>query len=370
MSASGSGEQSEHLHRLGLARGILSRAKQSFDHLLLQDSNLCVQNFYRIAGSVIRVVYREKLFQQKLLPALAHLKTSAPVSFSATVFLAGPEVLGHDWARELKPGSAEVMAAEGYYESSVESAAVLFVSQPFASVSCLDKKNKTALFGVSGLNELPPYEIAAPLRVLIYWLLAQEDKQAVHAACVGTSNGAVLIAGRGGSGKSNTSLACLTSGLLFGGDDYMIVDGSMDPPRAYSFFASTKLFLKDLVRHPGLESYFAVHSGAVDGSEKMAALMTEEGRKRVLDQAPVRAVLIPSISDSSESLLEPMDRGTALKELAPSTLFQFPGAGQADFQRLANFVRKTPCFRLRLGRDPASFTALIKRLCENTETSL
>lgn len=370
MAAAGSGERSEHLHRLELARGILSRTKQSFENLLLQDSDACVQAYYRIANTVIRIVYRESLFEQKLLPALDHLKSAEAVSCSATIFLAGPEVLGQDWSRELKPGSMKSMTAEGYYESSGDAAAVLFVSSAFASVSCLDKKNKTALFGVTDLQALPPYETAAPLRVLLYWLLALEGKQAVHAAGVGTLNGAVLIAGRGGSGKSNTSLACLSSGLLFGGDDYMIVDGSFDPPRAYSFFASTKLFLKDLVRHPALDRYFAVHSGKVDGLEKMAALMTEEGHERVLSQAPVKAVLIPSIVDSHESFLEPMDRGAALKELAPSTLFQFPGAGQPDFQRMAGFVRKVPCYRLLLGRDAASFTVMIRQLCEDGRASL
>lgn len=370
MPAPEPGRPLEHPHRLAQARHILFQARQSFEPLLPRSGGDCVQSYYRIGNTVIRVIYREPLFETKLLPALSHLKISDPASSSATIFLAGSDVLGEGWSDGLKPESSDPMAAEGFFESSEDTEAALFVSNSFASVSCLDKKTKTALYGITDFQNLPAYEIAAPLRVLLYWILSLEEKQAVHAACVGTLKGAVLIAGRGGSGKSNTALACLASGLLFAGDDYAIVHPSEEPPRASSFYASTKLFLKDMARHESFERFFSVQGAAVDSEEKMAAVMTPEGRSRILHEAPVKAVLIPVIEDRAESSLEPLDRAGALKELAPSTLFQFPGAGQADFQRMAKLVRKVPCYRLRLGRDPLSFSALIRALCESSGRAL
>ena len=46
----------------------------------------------------------------------------------------------------------------------------------------------------------------------------------------------VLIAGKSGSGKSTSTLACLTSGLLYAGDDYVLVDIAGAAVRAQSLF--------------------------------------------------------------------------------------------------------------------------------------
>ena len=65
-------------------------------------------------------------------------------------------------------------------------------------------------------------------------------RQLVHAAAVGTDEGALLITGRGGVGKSTTALACLEAGMQFLGDDYVVV--GLDPePQVYRLYGSAKL---------------------------------------------------------------------------------------------------------------------------------
>lgn len=354
----------EHLERLDRAREILLRIRQSFDTGLQKGLGDCFQRYYQIAGICVRIVYRDVRFQEMLLPALEHLQVSARGSGDVTFFLAGSESLGDGWSGELKPRGMTPQAEEGFFLEAEETAAAVFVSHSFASVSCFDKKNAVGLFGVTDPCAIPPHDKAAPLRVLLYWALRGRLKQVTHAACVGTSQGAVLIGGRGGSGKSNTAIACLSQGLGFAGDDYSLVD-PRDPahPEVYALYASAKLFPKDLLRHPGLNRYFSFENAWADEKGKLAAVLNPEGRSRMFLKAPLKALLIPSFCDGPDSSLQPMDRALALRELAPSTLFQLPGAGSADFQRLAAVVRVIPCYRLLLGGESASFSTLIRYLC-------
>ena len=57
-------------------------------------------------------------------------------------------------------------------------------------------------------SRLPPWERACPLRALLTWWAAPERLLMAHGAAVGSGEGALLLAGPGGSGKSTTALAC------------------------------------------------------------------------------------------------------------------------------------------------------------------
>lgn len=362
-----SAETSLHLES---ARMILQKVRQSFSSLKsggeLPDSILHLAP----AGMPVRILFRDPQFQKLFLPALRPQVPEKISEGSFSICLAGPETLGGGWASAFRPQSSTPQSAESFFSVTPDEASMIFVTEGFSCVSFLDRKTGEAIYALSDPRQMPSYEAAAPLRVLLYWKLAERGLQAVHAAAVGTQAGAVMIAGRGGSGKSNTALACLSAGLSFCGDDYVIVDSAPQEPLVYSFFASAKLYPRDLVHHPDFDRWFAAVPVREDASEKRAYVLKESGLERVLPQAPVKAVVLPQFISEQESRAEPVDRGAALKELAPSTLFQFPGAGQADFQRIAALVRKVPCYRLSLGRRSRSYTDLLRSLCEGRAGAL
>ena len=66
-----------------------------------------------------------------------------------------------------------------------------------------------------------------------------------------TASGGVLIAGKSGSGKSTTTLACLTSGLLYAGDDYVLADVAAEP-YVHSLYSTAKLVPDNCDRFPQL----------------------------------------------------------------------------------------------------------------------
>lgn len=79
---------------------------------------------------------------------------------------------------------------------------------------------------------------------LAAWL-AQRGALMVHAGAVEVDGRALLLVGRGGSGKSTTALACAQAGFGFLGDDLCVVepaDPAMgEPARVHAIYGTAKL---------------------------------------------------------------------------------------------------------------------------------
>jgi len=99
------------------------------------------------------------------------------------------------------------------------------------SVNLMDAENHDAVYWVRDAARLPFWVNASPLRSILHWRLAKAGMQLVHAAVIGTDDGAVVIPGRGGSGKSTTALLSVRHGLRYLSDDYAAV--RLDPEHVH-----------------------------------------------------------------------------------------------------------------------------------------
>ena len=61
----------------------------------------------------------------------------------------------------------------------------------------------------------------------------------------------MLLAGKGGSGKSTTALVCLHSSLVYAGDDYCLL-ATDDGPYVFSLYSTGKLNPDDVYRFSDL----------------------------------------------------------------------------------------------------------------------
>jgi len=66
---------------------------------------------------------------------------------------------------------------------------------------------------------------------------------------------------------------------------------------------------------------------------------------------PVRAILVLHVTGLSETRLKKASPATGLAALAPSTVFQLPGARHEAFQNLSEFVEQAPSYVLEVGTD-------------------
>lgn len=207
------------------------------------------------------------------------------------------------------------------------------------------------LLAVSSAAALSPWEAGAPLRRQLTWALGPEVLF-VHAAAVCGPDGAALIMGPAGAGKSSTSLACLQAGMGFLSDDYCLVRG--DPPVAYRLHATARVLDEDVTRFRGLPAPLAGTSlGRRNEDEKTKALylLHDSFPERMVSSAPVRVVLVPDPRGERRPRLEPLRPAEALRELAPSALWQMSLEPDRELFGLRTLVSTVPCFRLVLSRD-------------------
>jgi hypothetical protein len=218
-----------------------------------------------------------------------------------------------------------------------------------------------AWWWVPSVEDTPLSELAMPFRPIVHWWSETVGLQMVHAAAVGTPEaGAVLLGGPSGSGKSTTALFALRSDRLqVLGDDYVLVDPDADgTPEVFSLYTTAKIHEPDQGRVPHIRAEVV---GRQEG-DKLVAHLLEPYRDRLAERLPLRAVLLPRVTPDGPTIT-PATTAEAVRRLAPSTVFQFPGA---DHRRvlaaLVRIVGRVPCFDFALGPDPAATTPAIETL--------
>lgn len=215
------------------------------------------------------------------------------------------------------------------------------------ALSTYDRTSAHGVYWVESADAVPYFERAAPLRTMLSWALADRGLQSVHAAAVGGPAGGVLLAGRGGSGKSSTALRCLAAGMGHLADDYCLVgtDGGI---HAFSLYGVAKLDgIADLQRMPTFLPHVVNPEAA--GEEKLMMYLADGFADRLQRSFPVRAVLVPRVTDEPDTTIEAISPAAALRALGPTTLLQRPGAGDDAMRAMSAIVRGVPCHELRLG---------------------
>jgi hypothetical protein len=229
-------------------------------------------------------------------------------------------------------------------------------------LSVLDRVNGKAFYLLRDDAPLPFWELSSPFRHILHPWFSSRGLQYTHAGAVGNRNGGVLFAGKGGSGKSTTSLLCVSAGMLYAADDYCLTRPG--DTQVFSLYNTAKLKgPEDLVRVPEMSGKsFNEDSFEHGGVGKGTFDLSEVWPERMAAGLPVRAILLPTVIDSVDSRLAPCSPAEALLALAPSTVAQLPFSGQEDCQRLAALADKVPAYRLYLGSDLKQIPALIGNL--------
>ena len=293
-----------------------------------------VDQYYAIANNPVQLRFATSRLARALSPALDHLVGEHVLSPSLTVCLwdnaaAKDPMPPFPW-KELAPGTPNIESAnEGtnpviyFYDERIRGAYQVGTD----TLSMMDTKLNTAIFWVPDVFKISYYERSSPLRTIFQWWAKKHSLQLVHAGAVGTNKGGVLLAGESGSGKSTTALTCLDSGLSYVSDDYCLV--GMDPhPYAHSVYCSAKIDREGLQRVPDLAS--VVENKERLHEEKALLFLNRHWPKKISKGFPIRALLVPRITNGEKTRLIPASPRTGLMALAPSTMFQLRGASQGD----------------------------------------
>lgn len=320
--------------------------------------------FFDIAGSRIRV-RRAGSFDAEIGNACAHLPAAGPegaadLTIHVFAYAFAPksdhlalllETLHANWTGVCGP-RCEVPR---YHSDRM---AVIYHPGPDV-LSILDVESGQAYFLKRDASPLPYWEIGSPFRYILHHWFASRGIQFLHAGAVGHEDGGVLLAGKGGSGKSTTSLLCAKARLLYAGDDYCLVD-----PRSgflFSLYNTGKLKgSDDVARIPEMTRQSRNPDSFERGGDgKAIFFLSEIWPERVTSGFPLKAILIPRVSGGADSRLEPCSAADALMALLPSTIAQLPSSGAADCSRIEALVNSLPASVLHLGTDLEQIPPLV-----------
>lgn len=311
---------------------------------------------FDLAGRTIRLVGAGPALLDQVAPAFAHLPRGDDDDADLTVWLFDTASTG-----QTLPELAGALPAVGEAVAPlISDGGRSFVLHAFErSVSFLDHTRGLGVHAVADAAEVPPWERACPLRALLTWWFAGQGLLLCHGAAVGSPDGAVLLAGPGGAGKSTTALACFAAGLGYLGDDYVLVDPTTRT--VWSVYGSAKLAPDHLARFPAL-----LHPSSPQPTDPVDAKAVGwplvARPEATVHSAPVRAVVVPVVTDAAVATLAPAPASRALMAIAPLTMFQTPGDRRAAFDLATDLSRAVPAWALRLGGDPAVSAELLSGL--------
>lgn len=326
-----------------------------------------VESWYRICGLPVRLLSVGPAPLDVVDRAIRHLRLAArPTTTAGASAEASLTVLLFDGADAAvavppPPGRLEDFTARGdILGFNTDRFKAAF--QPFGRIlSAFDAERGLGICCFGAADKVLSFEKAAPLRSMIAWWARLHGFQVMHAAVVGRSDGGLMLAGKGGSGKSNTSLACLATSMGFAGDDVCAVGIEDDGPVAHSLYATARTRPQDWVRLPFLEalSHQAVGTGE---DEKALYYLLPAFARQVIRRVPVRAILLPKVVGGPSSRLLPASQTAALLAIAPVTATLLPDAGPEVFESVGRLVRRVPCYELQLGTDVAGLQATLTDL--------
>lgn len=338
---------------------------------------------FRLGGFDVRLRSPHATMLARLARAFAHLAGGHHVAPDLVIDLWDSTATGSprppmpDVGRETVPGAffyhegESLRVAHQLGVTPEHDHALSGEEAPTPALSALDSEAGHAWYWVEDADRIPYWDESAPLRYVFDWWLRDHGVHLIHAGAVGTARGGVVLVGKGGSGKSTSTMAALQSDLDFAGDDYVGV--SLEPTVwVHSLFSTGKLVPEHAERLPFLGSALTIDERRnlkpnALGPAKAVVYAQEHWPERLTAGFPLRAILVPRITPGlTEARIIPVPATIGLTALAPSTVLQMHVQGGDSLQRMRRLAESVPSFVLQAGSDipsiPRAISALLTKL--------
>lgn len=321
-----------------------------------------VNHLYQIANSNVRLVFAGESLVPLLTPALEHLRIPEIDSPGLTLCIWDSDstftkMVPPPCDRESFTDRGDIW---GFNSCRIKTAFHWIE----CSVNLMDHSRRTGIFWVQKADTLPYWVHASPLRTLFHWWMERNGCQLLHAAAVGTEDGAVLITGKGGIGKSTTALSCLQEGLYYIADDYLIV--AMEPePIVYTLYSTAKLNADHIQNFPEL-SNLVQNSEKLD-QEKAVMFLYPQFKEQLVTKLSLMAILMPQIADRGDNRLTSLATWRIQRAASFTTMSQLPNAGRHTHDFIGRLSSALPGYTLELGEDLKKIPQTISAFLRDSE---
>jgi hypothetical protein len=330
-------------------------------HAEASDAAGLIEHDYGFAGVPVRVRYCGSALLQRVGPAIAHLETprAGSPALVLNVWDSRSTHTRHPDFPEVEP-SRDGERARYYAEANGVRASY----QPSnGMLSVLDSSRREAWYWAEDAAALPYLDAAEPMRQILHWWLGDRGVQMLHGSAVGTAEGGVLCTGKNGSGKSTAALASLGSTLRYAGDDYVAVEAGR-PPHVYSLYNSGKLERHHARRFQDVLTKLPSPDDVAD--DKAVVFINELYPQWVITEFPLRAIVVPRVTERRLARLVPTHPAVALAALAPTTLLQHHPPQPNALPAMSALVQQVPTLALELGSDLKSISETILGFLKTT----
>ena len=314
-----------------------------------------VDRSLRIGDARVRLCFAGNALAERLSPAFQHLieHDAGKPDLTISVWDAQDSGTQPPPLPSLAPGSPR-----GTTVYTAEEGRQFACRPVLGQLSAYEQSSGRAWFWCRNAHELPFWEPAAPFRQIFHWWLPDRGALLLHAAAVGEPSGGVLLVGAGGSGKSTSALSCLTSELLYAGDDYVALELGQEP-RVLSLYCSGKLEPGHSSLLPHLPAPRFAGDGALE--EKSVFYVADAFPDRMSRGFPLRAIVAPRVEGDAPQV-SARSAMQVLAALAPSTLLQLVPARQEALSAMATLLERIPAFGLEVGGPPSLIPPAIESL--------
>ncbi|MDT8308616.1 MAG: glycosyltransferase [Bacteroidales bacterium] len=312
-------------------------------------------HYFSIAGFNICIRFAGSHMVNIMTPALNHLRTEAMDHPDLTLCVwdsetTGVEMMPHPVGIEDFTDRGDIW---GFYSKRFKTA---FHWSDF-SVNVLDLENGIGIYWVETAVRFPYWVFSSPLRTLFHWWMEAKGLQLIHAAAIGNDDGAVLVTGKGGQGKSTTAIACLRHGMYYLSDDYVIV-GIHPKPIVFSLYNTAKITAEDLVQFPELTE-ICINPEKLS-HEKAVMYLYPHFSENIRSNLPLRTIMLPVIHSGNDSELSSVDFWTLQRAMGFSTMSQLPNVGTHTHNFLTALISQLPCVTLNAGKIVSNIPPLIE----------
>lgn len=202
------------------------------------------------------------------------------------------------------------------------------------------------IYWAHDFSKLPVNETTAPLRNILSSWFRYSAFFLCHAAGVGLSTGGVLLTGKGGSGKSTSTLSCLQSDLKLAGDDFLLVNS--ENGKAYSLYGVAKLNADQFERFGYLQKLIANIDQVPE--EKGHVYVNEEFPGKMVSELAITSILLPTVTGKRDTYIEKCSKIDAIKALVPSSVWILKSDLQS-VEKMKKLIARLPTYRLFAGTD-------------------
>jgi hypothetical protein len=195
------------------------------------------------------------------------------------------------------------------------------------------------------------HALNAMLVVALVQLLAHRRIFSIHACAVARDGRAIIAAAERGGGKSTLATSLARAGLSVLSDDRLLVRQGPAGIECLGWRGPLNLAEESVALFPELAA-LTLSSGTFEG--KLGVAPEEVYHTARADSAAPGALLFPTVSERSESVIEDLSPGEALARLVPCSLFY--AHQQVLPEHLAvlrDLVAASRCYRVSVGRDVA-----------------